>query len=483
MAKTNPKLRISRYFSLGRNQTTLDFVDVPIGNDIRVFLDPSRIRNMETRWASECASLLQHFFQRVLDLIQTNDRATGLIMLEGLSERNEFHLGFSSGISKGSGIGREFANDFWNALSGSKAGKTGLLKDFEDACLFIPGVGPDRISDAVCNILRGPLVRYTQDMCHYYGIPLQPDVDSGPIWNTLNNRWENELIELPVTPFGKILLVPKIAVRHRLVYDAQNYYTHYLLPAMQEHEKSLNSALVHVLKDGRTRVTKKSLRNTYGADKLAVADQSLRHPQILDQYRKEAVRTSRPMTHHQLAEIQNIDIPRFDQLLKSVTQLQVGRDQASEYENAIEALLSAVFFPSLSYPKKQNEIHEGRKRIDVTYVNNAQAGFFSWVATHYSAAHIFVECKNYGKEIANPEIDQLAGRFGPSRGQVGILVCRSVKDGGLLEKRCKDTAQDHRGYIIHLTDEEIAQLVHDYIYNDGSPNYPLLRKKFNKLVM
>lgn len=483
MAKANPKTRVSQHFSLGRDQTTLDFVDVPIGNDITVFLDPSRVRSMETTWATECNSLLQHFFERLLEHIKSGDSAAGLCMLEGLSERNEFHLGFSRGRSQGSGIGREFAKDFWAALSKSKAGKTGLLKDLEDACLFIDGVGPDRISDAACNILRGPLIRYTQDMCAYYEIPLQQDVESGPVWNPLHDKWEDSLIDLPITPFGTLLLVPKIAVRHRLVYDAQSYYSRYLLPTMKVHEKSINSSLVQVLKDGRTRVTKKSLRGKYGADKLAIATESLRHPNVLEQYRKDAKRTSRPLTHHQLAEIENIDAPRFDKLLADVTSLPVGRDAASAYENCIEALLSALFFPSLSAPTKQHEIHDGRKRIDITYVNSAQGGFFSWLASHYAAAHVFVECKNYGKEVGNPEVDQLAGRFGPSRGQVGILICRSTANDELLGKRCADTARDQRGFIIHLTDTDVAVLVKDYIASNGGAEYPLLRKKFSNLVM
>lgn len=483
MTKANPKTRVSQHYSLGRDQTTLDFVDVPIGNDITVFLDPSRIRSMETTWATECNSLLQHFFERLLEHIKSNDSAAGHRMLEGLSERNEFHLGFSRGRSQGSGIGREFAKDFWAALSKSKAGKTGLLKDLEDACLFIDGVGPDRISDAACNILRGPLIRYTQDMCVYYGIPLQRDVESGPIWNPLHDKWEDSLIDLPITPFGTLLLVPKIAVRHRLVYDAQRYYNRYLLPTMQVYEKSINSSLVQVLKDGRTKVTKKSLRGKYGADKLAIANESLRHPNVLEQYRKDAKRTSRPITHHQLAELENIDAPRFDKLVAGVTALPVGRDAAAAYENSIEALLSALFFPSLSAPTKQHEIHDGRKRIDITYVNSAQGGFFSWLALHYAAAHVFVECKNYGKEVGNPEVDQLAGRFGPSRGQVGILICRSIENDKLLGRRCADTAQDQRGFIIHLTDADVAALVKDYIASNGGAEYPLLRKKFNKLVM
>lgn len=483
MAKASPKTRISKHFELGRDQTTLDFVDVPIGNDITVFLDPSRIRSMQTQWASECSSLLQHFFERLLEHIRTNDRNAGLYMLEGLHERNEFHLGFSSGRSQGSGIGRKFAEKFWKALSTSKAGQTGLLKDIEDACLFIDGVGPDRISDATCNILRGPLIRYTQDMCQYYNIPIQHGVDSGPIWNAQNDRWEEALIDLPTTPFGTLLLVPKIAVRHRLVYDAQNYYRHYLLPSMQIHEKSINSGLVRTLKDGTTKVTKKSLREKYGADKLALAQQSLKHPKILEQYRQEATRTSRPITHHQLAEIEKIDIPRFDRLLTDVTQLPVGKDAATAYENAIEALLSALFFPSLSAPTKQHELHQGRKRVDITYVNSSQTGFFSWLSSHYASAHIFVECKNYGKEIGNPEIDQLSGRFGPTRGQVGFLVCRSVENDPLLTQRCRDTSQDHRGFIIHLTDADLVALVRDYSSSNGGAEYPLLRTRFSQLVM
>jgi len=481
--KLNPKKRVSDFFSLNRDQTTLDFVDVPIGSDIPVFLDPSRIRCMDTTWAHECGALLQNFFQRLLDLIKANKKSEGLVMLRGLSESNEFHLGFSKTFSQGSGIGREFAEVFWTELGNSKAGKTGLLKDFEDACLFIEGVGPDRISDAVCNILRGPLIKYTQDMCAYYGIPLNSGVDSGAVWNPVSHVWENDLVDLPVTPFGTLLLVPKIAVRHRFSYDYQSYYTHYLLPAMQLHEKSLNSALVYLLKDGTARVTKKSLREKYGVDKLAVAEQTLLHPNVLDNYRKAVVRTSRPLTNDKFSEIENIDIPRYDSLLDSVIRLPVGRAAATDYENCIESLLSALFFPSLVYPKKQEEIHDGRKRIDITYLNSAKDGFFGWLASHYSSSHIFIECKNYGNEVGNPEIDQIAGRFGPSRGQVGILICRSLQNEKLFAKRLKDTAQDQRGYIIYLTDSDLEKLVEEYIRNGGMSDYTLLRDRFRALIM
>jgi hypothetical protein len=483
LSTSNANARVSKHYRLERDQTTLDFVDVPIGNDVAVFLDPSRLRSMDSIWASECNSLLQHFFETLLGHIQRQDMVAGIYMLEGLSEKNEFHLGLSRGKSQGTGFGPQYARKFWDALTKSKAGRTGLLKDLEDACLFIEGVGPDRISDATCNIIRGPLIRYTQDMCLYYGIPTSTNVPSGPVWNPETQKWEELFIELPVTPYGTLLLVPKIVVRHRLVYNAQQYYTHYLLPEMQAHEQRVNSGLVHTLKDGRKRVTKIALRKKYGVDKLSIAEQTSQHPDVLEQYRIAAIKTSKPISHHQLAEIEKIDLPRFDQLLESVVSLPVGREHAGAFENVIEALLTALFFPSLTFPKKQHELHEGRKRIDIKYVNSAQDGFFSWIGNHYSAAHIFVECKNYGKEIGNPELDQLAGRFGPSRGQVGILVCRSVENSERLARSCADTARDMRGFILTVTDSELKQLVKEYTSSLGGSEYPLLRAKFNALTM
>jgi hypothetical protein len=483
MTGISPKTKVSTFFHLGRDQTTLDFVDVPIGNDTPVFLDPSRLRSMQSIWASECNSLLQHYFETLLAHVKTSSKISGIKMLEALSEKNEFHLGFSSGVSSGNGFGHGYAEIVWSALTKSKASTTGLLKDIEDTCLFIEGIGPDRISDAVCNIIRAPLIKYTQDMCQYYDIPLTNDIYSGPIWDPQSGNWHDELIPLPTTPFGKLLLVPKSAVRHRLVYDASTYYNHHLLPAMQASEKEMNSSLVHTLKDGRLRVTKKSLKEKYGADKLAIVDQTLRHPDVLNKYRDSTKRLSQPITHNQLAEIENIPLPNFNDLLTAVNSLKPGKDDATNYENAVEKLLSALFFPSLSSPQKQHEIHNGRKRIDITYVNNPMDGFFHWLSRHFSSSHIFVECKNYGKEIGNPEFDQLAGRFSPSRGQVGLLICRSVENSEKVMSSCIDTAKDNRGWIIVLTDDDLKQLVDDYISSGGKSDYQLLMTKFEKLIM
>ena len=132
-----------------------------------------------------------------------------------LNERNEFHLGFSKRKSKGHALGPKYAKKVWESFSSSKAAATGLLEDLEDSVLFVDGIGPDLLSDAICNIIRGPLIAYTQNACNYYGVPLT-EVDSGPVLEIqLEEKFESNLVELPETEFGRIVLVPKVIVRVR----------------------------------------------------------------------------------------------------------------------------------------------------------------------------------------------------------------------------------------------------------------------------
>lgn len=477
-------MRVSEYFDLKKTQPFLDFVDVRLDTDVKVFIDPIALKSLESSWGHECNSLLQSYFEVVLNRIKAGHHADAQKLLSCLNERNEFHLGYSKKRSRGHAFGSKSAESVWGALSKSHASISGLLKDLEDTCLLIPGIGRDMISDAVCNILRGPLIKYTQDVCQHYGIPLTPDISSGPIWNPELEVWESALVPLPMTSEGKVILVPKILVRHRLSYEYGEYYTHYLLPEMQQAELRIGSSLVELLKNGKQRVTKKALRTKYGTDKLAAVKLTLKRPHVLEAYKAEKNRRlTPPLEHAQLSEIEGTTLPDWKKLLLTLRTLPTGQNDAAAYEELIENILTAVFYPSVCNPQKQDRIHEGRKRIDITYRNEAKTGFFYWLLMHYSSAFIFVECKNYGKEVGNPEIDQLSGRFSPSRGQVGILVCRSVADKKKLAQKCVDTAQDQRGFIVVLTDDDIEELVKESQADvSGQHNYPLLMAKFSTLV-
>jgi len=477
-------MHISKFYKLGRNQSQLDFVDVKLDTDIPIFLDPTAIKSLQSPWGNELSSLLQSFFETVLSYIKNGKHSVAQALLASLSERNEFHLGYSRGKSQGHAFGAKSAESVWGALFKSNASLTGLLEDLEDTCLLIEGVGPDMISDAVSNILRGPLIKYTQDMCVYYDIPMSSGVVSGPIWNPVEGAWENSFVTLPVAgKFGKIIFVPKLLVRQKLSYRVDEYYRHFLLPEMQRSELKAHTPLVEVLKDGSERVTKKALMEKYGKDKLAVVNMTLKHPHALEDYRvAKRDKSPLPLSHEDIAEIEGGDKPDWNSLKSELKAILPGNEGAGDYEKVIEKIFSAIFYPSLANPKKQHNIHNGRKRIDITYTNEAKNGFFYWIGLHYPSSLIFVECKNYGKEVGNPEVDQLSGRFSPSRGTVGILTCRTVEDKVHLSARCKDTANDSRGYIIALDDNDVFALVDEREKEIGALDYSLLRSKFMDLI-
>jgi hypothetical protein len=70
-----------------------------------------------------------------------------------------------------------------------------------------------------------------------------------------------------------------------------------------------------------------------------------------------------------------------------------------------------------------------------------------------------IECKNYEKKIQNPELDQLAGRFGHQRGFFGMLLCRRMDDRTRIVARCRDTANDNRGYMLVLEDADLKSML------------------------
>jgi hypothetical protein len=120
-------VRVSQYFRLGRTKPTLDFVDVDISGDIRVFVDPRALRLLHSQWADECAALVQDFFRHILELIHDGRNVDARTLLRTLREPNETHLGLSRGRARGHALGNDSARDVWEALSTSQTAKSGLL--------------------------------------------------------------------------------------------------------------------------------------------------------------------------------------------------------------------------------------------------------------------------------------------------------------------------------------------------------------------
>jgi hypothetical protein len=475
--------RASSYFGLSLPQAALDFVDIDVRRDTPLFLDPSALLLIDSEWAARCRSLLQHFFHTVLEAIRAGNGDRARTLLSVLREPNEAHLGFSRGRSRGHGMGRGLAERMWESLSESPAVQSGLLVDLQDTALMVEGIDRDIVSDISINIIREPLIGYTRRVCDVYEIDTET-VDSGPLWQPHRGEWITRFEDLPMGPDGRLLLIPKTLVRHTLTYRPAEYYRHFLLTHLQDVHLRANSALVTVLRNGERRVYKNRLEQEYGSGKPAAADLTVSYPEVLEDYRREKRRDpSPPLDESELAEATRTPPTNWEELLESVTSIQPGGSSASDYHGAVSELLTALFYPSLVFPEVEQEIHEGRKRIDVVFTNQARGGFFAHARDNYVAPYIMVECKNYSGDPGNPELDQLSGRFSNRRGWVGILCCRSFDDKELFIKRCRDTANDDRGFIVPLDDSDLNRLVEDHQTGETlDEREALIRDRFNRLV-
>lgn len=134
-----------------------------------------------------------------------------------------------------------------------------------------------------------------------------------------------------------------------------------------------------------------------------------------------------------------------------------GKRAATDYQHIIIGILHFLLYPSLTNPVLERPANDGRKRIDISFENEASIGIFARIRQDpfLEAREVMIECKNYSHDLANPELDQMIGRFDPRRGRFGIVVCRSVQDKTTLQKRCADAFVSRQGAIVVLNDDDI----------------------------
>lgn len=489
---------VSDYYHLGTTQAGLDFVDVELDGDTKVFIDPFVLRNQRGVWARKCVALLQSYFSELLIALAEGNQPKMLNLLKPTDESNETRLGMSKGKPDGRGVGAgKKAAAFVEVLTQSRAAKSGLLSDLEDTGFFVEGIAKDGISDMATAILRFPLIAYTRHMCAIYNIPTE-EVASRAWWDADELRWIDGQVELPVPDKKPLLLVPKSIVRLYPSLDTGKYYRNHLRTQLFEAEASNPaSGLLGAVRGDRAVVSMedfsaKQIDEYFGTGKQDIARHTARFPDAYKQYKEDRAKDPLPpLTEEDLAsngvgQGRKVD---YYELLEAIQAIAPGKPGAHLYHQAVSTLLNAVFEGALGNLEYEFGVNEGRKRIDFTLDNMATSGFFRWLSlNNYHSAIIPFECKNYTNDPKNPEFDQLRGRLGADRGDVGILVCRTLADKEMALRRCKDVRNDKKGYLLILDDSDLKTLVDDVVASSevdaefGRHDYPVLMRQFKTLI-
>jgi hypothetical protein len=449
----------SEYFGLPYVQAEVDFVDVDLETDTPLYVCPYAIEIRTDSWSAQCGDLIRSFFAEVLTQLRAGNNTRVEHLLGHLHEPNETRLGQSSDHPRGRGVGANKSTLLGEALSNSRAYHTGLLTDVAETELFIYGVGRDTISDLTTNIIRGKLAEYTLEQCELHNVPVQDVRTIGPLWNPVRLDWEAQTYRLPTHNERPILLVPKSSVRLQMSIDSQEFYNFHMIEFLQAEYLNAGGALVRSFKNGNQKVYKKDVKEIHPFIKDDLANFVRDHPEVLEQY-KEIAGSKGPMENWQLDKEFREDL-FAEILINRLQEIPGGTADANTYHNLAIGISTFLFYPDLTNPIKEYEQHEGRKRVDIVFTNAASDGFFHrrLSAPQTRSLSVFFECKNYTREVDNPALDQLSGRFNVRRGHFGVLLCRNMDDRERILAGCRDTAVDGRGYMLPLEDSDLIQML------------------------
>lgn len=208
-------MRFTELFGVVRTDDD-DWYDPLLSADTPLFVDPLLLsEDNDPFWIAADVRLIL-FFNEALKLIARSggnrlsphwQKASRMMMFP---EPAEFCLGYAFESTRGAGSGEGLGRVMLDNASVAIASGIDSVDHFEELALLGEHVGPDRVSDIACNVLKHEFIQYTGDICRRHEIPMDEVPCAHARWSQEHLRWINERVELPVSPFtGKgILLVP-----------------------------------------------------------------------------------------------------------------------------------------------------------------------------------------------------------------------------------------------------------------------------------
>jgi hypothetical protein len=474
-------MKITKLFKLGVSQHEVDFVDIDPTRDKALFLDPHFLAHRDDHFSLDASATIRNFFSYFLELVRDGDYASARQMFSYMHEPNETCLGLSKGKPRGNAVSEALADALFESLKTSKAVTTGLVEHVEDIRLFIPGIDKDKVSDMVTNIVRKQLIEYTREQCIFWDIPLTPNQDSGFFWDRVKHNWISEYGDALVYRGQRLLLVPKGVVSYSKAYTSSRIHRYAVLPYLQHEHLRIHSLLVQTTnpKKGPKKefVTKQSLIDAGEApsDKDFISDFVHRHTKIFEDFKVAEARKaglSLPAADFDsLNSIQDVALT----LIRKLEGIPDGKNDADRFHKCVVGILELIFYPDLICPSIETKINDGRKRIDITFENAANDGFFRrlHMSQNIPCPYVSIECKNYSSDPSNPEVDQLYGRLSLNRGKLGLLICRHVDNQDLLLKRCRDIYRDNGSLLIPLWDVDLVSMLSE-VNEVGDRPYEIL---------
>ncbi len=187
----------SVHFGIHQPQYKLPFVDFLLDGDVPLYLDSYAITKDGSEMSARCHKAIVSYFQAMVDAAKQKDEQRIQDLIRGrLSEPKEIHLGVAQTARAGIGLGRVQEGQIIQAITQSSALTSGVIQDIQELELHIDGLGPDKVSDLIANIIKGHLAEFTQDVCRDYQVETRPCVVDF-FWDSNALEWTSGRYNLP----------------------------------------------------------------------------------------------------------------------------------------------------------------------------------------------------------------------------------------------------------------------------------------------
>lgn len=218
-----------------RRENGDDWFDLILDTDTPLFVDPFLIfQDNGVGWAGAHEQLIGHFDRCFKLIAEGSCNPVSLQYKKALAlltfpEPREFCLGYTESGTQGSGGGEKLARLMAVAMVAAiKRGLTGL-RHFEELGVLNEGIGPDRISDFTCNVLRNRFIVYTKSIAARHRLHVRPVRVPGASYDPTRMAWRREWHDLPFNPFNRkpILLTPERFLNHLPVLNGEDWWENY----------------------------------------------------------------------------------------------------------------------------------------------------------------------------------------------------------------------------------------------------------------
>jgi len=278
--------------NFGITDPNIEFFDINIHADTKKFVDPYCISQTPTPTGIASQNCINLFMKDLLTSIQNKNDSRSTYLCSKFNEPNGTRLGYSKVKLDGNGAGKHLAERFLQELKRIRhLIQKGIFNYLEECSLLCDELRFDRISDITIDIIKLPLIEFTQIQCQKYGIAMRKTKSKLSYFCVTSGVWKADFFDLPHIDKSDefLILIPKTFIPNVPTYNPMYFYTH----AAQEHFKKQaifnNDSCVSRDRNGNIQVLSKDLKSSeqYKPNKGNIKRGIIEKPELLLKYRNE----------------------------------------------------------------------------------------------------------------------------------------------------------------------------------------------------